>query len=248
MWDTTPLFLVPQVFYLVSVSLCVTIIVAFQLTAFTFRENLAATALLLVLFGYVMRNTAAELRFVFWKRTPPWDGFEPAAGCMIFSLCKQLCGLCGSRAADPPEQVESAPPRRAGGGVRMEVVRAGALRNQPPNPHPPPPLHPGHGWDKRILGCPEVPASSGAHTCNPVSSKIAFQKRALRLACLCSPVTVVVQKAAVSLLLSLFSGEKTAKAEKSLCPLLIFKHTEQAHCQWSPYCIHLVSKLSLYLG
>ncbi|XP_032730825.1 ATP-binding cassette sub-family A member 13 [Lontra canadensis] len=45
-------FLYDMVFYLVSVSLCVTIIVAFQLTAFTFRENLAATALLLVLFGY----------------------------------------------------------------------------------------------------------------------------------------------------------------------------------------------------
>lgn len=130
-----PLFLVPQVFYLVSVSLCVTIIVAFQLTAFTFRENLAATALLLVLFGYVMRNTAAELRFVFRKRTPPRDGFEPAAGCMIFSLCKQLCCLCESRAA------ESAPPRRVGGGVGTEVVRAGASRNQPL----PTPLHPGRG-------------------------------------------------------------------------------------------------------
>ncbi|PNJ39534.1 ABCA13 isoform 8, partial [Pongo abelii] len=39
-------------FYLVSVCLCVAVIVAFQLTAFTFRENLAATALLLSLFGY----------------------------------------------------------------------------------------------------------------------------------------------------------------------------------------------------
>lgn len=67
----SPVPCLPQVFYLVSVSLCVTIIVAFQLTAFTFRENLAATALLLALFGYVMRNTAAELRFVFWKRNPP---------------------------------------------------------------------------------------------------------------------------------------------------------------------------------
>uniref|UniRef100_A0A673SY29 ATP binding cassette subfamily A member 13 n=1 Tax=Suricata suricatta TaxID=37032 RepID=A0A673SY29_SURSU len=45
-------FLYDMVFYLVSMSLCVTIIVAFQLTAFTFRENLAATALLLALFGY----------------------------------------------------------------------------------------------------------------------------------------------------------------------------------------------------
>ncbi|KAF0873265.1 ABCAD protein, partial [Crocuta crocuta] len=45
-------FLYDMVFYLVSVCLCVTVIVAFQLTAFTFRENLAATALLLALFGY----------------------------------------------------------------------------------------------------------------------------------------------------------------------------------------------------
>lgn len=59
-----------QLFYLVSVCLCVAIIAAFQLTAFTFRENLVATALLLALFGYVMRNTAAELWFVFWDRNP----------------------------------------------------------------------------------------------------------------------------------------------------------------------------------
>ncbi|XP_070224967.1 ATP-binding cassette sub-family A member 13 [Bos mutus] len=45
-------FLFDMLFYLVSVCLCVSVIMAFQLTAFTFRENLAATALLLVLFGY----------------------------------------------------------------------------------------------------------------------------------------------------------------------------------------------------
>uniref|UniRef100_A0A8D2D2U3 ATP binding cassette subfamily A member 13 n=1 Tax=Sciurus vulgaris TaxID=55149 RepID=A0A8D2D2U3_SCIVU len=45
-------FLYDMLFYLVSVCLCVAIITAFQLTAFTFRENLAATALLLALFGY----------------------------------------------------------------------------------------------------------------------------------------------------------------------------------------------------
>uniref|UniRef100_A0A8C6FU00 ATP binding cassette subfamily A member 13 n=1 Tax=Moschus moschiferus TaxID=68415 RepID=A0A8C6FU00_MOSMO len=45
-------FLFDMLFYLVSVCLCVAVIVAFQLTAFTFRENLAATTLLLVLFGY----------------------------------------------------------------------------------------------------------------------------------------------------------------------------------------------------
>ncbi|XP_037693121.1 ATP-binding cassette sub-family A member 13 [Choloepus didactylus] len=49
-WFTN--FLYDMLFYLVSVCLCVAIIVAFQLTAFTFRENLAATALLLALFGY----------------------------------------------------------------------------------------------------------------------------------------------------------------------------------------------------
>lgn len=69
--DATAFFLFPQVFYLVSVCLCVTVIVAFQLTAFTFRENLAATALLLALFGCVIRDSAAELRFVSWKRKSP---------------------------------------------------------------------------------------------------------------------------------------------------------------------------------
>ncbi|XP_068092616.1 ATP-binding cassette sub-family A member 13 isoform X2 [Hyperolius riggenbachi] len=39
-------------FYLVVASLCVCVIASFQLTAFTFRENLAASALLLILFGY----------------------------------------------------------------------------------------------------------------------------------------------------------------------------------------------------
>ena len=62
---TGPLLFISQLFYLVSVCLCVSVIVAFQLTAFTFRENLAATALLLVLFGYVMRRVAAELQLVF---------------------------------------------------------------------------------------------------------------------------------------------------------------------------------------
>nr|KAF6468825.1 hypothetical protein HJG59_000029 [Molossus molossus] len=44
-------FLCDMLFYLVSVGLCVAVIAAFRLPAFTFRENLAATALLLVLFG-----------------------------------------------------------------------------------------------------------------------------------------------------------------------------------------------------
>uniref|UniRef100_A0A7M4FCZ6 ATP binding cassette subfamily A member 13 n=1 Tax=Crocodylus porosus TaxID=8502 RepID=A0A7M4FCZ6_CROPO len=45
-------FLYDMLFYLVPVILCVGVITAFQLSAFTFRQNLAATALLLILFGY----------------------------------------------------------------------------------------------------------------------------------------------------------------------------------------------------
>ncbi|XP_066485290.1 ATP-binding cassette sub-family A member 13 [Tiliqua scincoides] len=45
-------FLYDMLLYLVPVSLCIGMITVFQLSAFTFRENLAATALLLILFGY----------------------------------------------------------------------------------------------------------------------------------------------------------------------------------------------------
>ncbi|XP_075070465.1 ATP-binding cassette sub-family A member 13-like [Mixophyes fleayi] len=45
-------FLHDMALYLVPASLCVCVIASFQLTAFTFRENLAASALLLILFGY----------------------------------------------------------------------------------------------------------------------------------------------------------------------------------------------------
>ncbi|XP_030333996.1 ATP-binding cassette sub-family A member 13 isoform X5 [Strigops habroptila] len=41
-----------MLFYMVPVTLCVGVISAFQLSAFTFRKNLAATVLLLILFGY----------------------------------------------------------------------------------------------------------------------------------------------------------------------------------------------------
>ncbi|KAL8165754.1 UNVERIFIED_CONTAM: ATP-binding cassette sub- A member 13 [Gekko kuhli] len=44
-------FLYDMLLYLVPVSLCIGVINVFQLSAFTFRENLAATALLLILFG-----------------------------------------------------------------------------------------------------------------------------------------------------------------------------------------------------
>ncbi|XP_043921604.1 ATP-binding cassette sub-family A member 13-like [Protopterus annectens] len=45
-------FFYDMMFYLIPVGLCIGVIAAFQVTAFTFRENLAATALLLILFGY----------------------------------------------------------------------------------------------------------------------------------------------------------------------------------------------------
>ncbi|XP_058876767.1 ATP-binding cassette sub-family A member 13-like [Acipenser ruthenus] len=45
-------FLYDVVFYLVPVDLCTGVFAAFQLTAFTFRENLSAVALLLILFGF----------------------------------------------------------------------------------------------------------------------------------------------------------------------------------------------------
>uniref|UniRef100_A0A8C3D3Z1 ATP binding cassette subfamily A member 13 n=1 Tax=Corvus moneduloides TaxID=1196302 RepID=A0A8C3D3Z1_CORMO len=45
-------FCCDMVFYMVPVTLCVGVISAFQLSAFTFRMNLAATVLLLILFGY----------------------------------------------------------------------------------------------------------------------------------------------------------------------------------------------------
>ncbi|XP_015281294.1 PREDICTED: ATP-binding cassette sub-family A member 13, partial [Gekko japonicus] len=47
-------FLYDMLLYLVPVSLCIGVITVFQLSAFTFRENLAATALLLILFGEVI--------------------------------------------------------------------------------------------------------------------------------------------------------------------------------------------------
>ncbi|NXC50112.1 ABCAD protein, partial [Penelope pileata] len=45
-------FCCDMLFYMLPVTLCVGVITAFQLSAFTFRKNLAATVLLLVLFGY----------------------------------------------------------------------------------------------------------------------------------------------------------------------------------------------------
>ncbi|KFU85700.1 ATP-binding cassette sub-family A member 13, partial [Chaetura pelagica] len=45
-------FCYDMLFYMIPVTLCVGVISAFQLSAFTFRKNLAATGLLLILFGY----------------------------------------------------------------------------------------------------------------------------------------------------------------------------------------------------
>uniref|UniRef100_A0A8C0UZD2 ATP binding cassette subfamily A member 13 n=1 Tax=Cyanistes caeruleus TaxID=156563 RepID=A0A8C0UZD2_CYACU len=45
-------FCYDMVFYMVPVTLCIGIISAFQLSAFTFQKNLAATVLLLILYGY----------------------------------------------------------------------------------------------------------------------------------------------------------------------------------------------------
>ncbi|XP_032298475.1 ATP-binding cassette sub-family A member 13 [Coturnix japonica] len=45
-------FCCDMLFYMLPVTLCVCVITAFQLSAFTFRNNLAATVILLVLFGY----------------------------------------------------------------------------------------------------------------------------------------------------------------------------------------------------
>ncbi|XP_071594787.1 ATP-binding cassette sub-family A member 13 [Heliangelus exortis] len=45
-------FCYDMLFYMVPVTLCVGVISAFHLSAFTFRKNLAATGLLLILFGY----------------------------------------------------------------------------------------------------------------------------------------------------------------------------------------------------
>ncbi|XP_064285301.1 ATP-binding cassette sub-family A member 13 isoform X1 [Passer domesticus] len=45
-------FCYDMLLYMVPVTLCVGVISAFQLSAFTFRKNLAATVLLLILFGY----------------------------------------------------------------------------------------------------------------------------------------------------------------------------------------------------
>ncbi|XP_071071140.1 ATP-binding cassette sub-family A member 13 [Dasypus novemcinctus] len=85
-WVTN--FLYDMLFYLVSVCLCVAIIVAFQLTAFTFRENLAATALLLALFGYATIPWMYLLSGIFSSSDVAFISYISLN--FIFGLCTML--------------------------------------------------------------------------------------------------------------------------------------------------------------
>ena len=95
----------PQLFYTASVCLCVAVVLAFGLPAFTFRQNLAATALLLLLFGCVGGGAAARLGLVSGDGKPR-GGSEPAGGCVLSSLFQQLRCFCESRHMD--EMVQGA--------------------------------------------------------------------------------------------------------------------------------------------
>ncbi|XP_077916041.1 ATP-binding cassette sub-family A member 13 [Halichoerus grypus] len=81
-------FLYDMVSYLVSVSLCVAVIVAFQLTAFTFRENLAATALLLALFGYATLPWMYLMSRIFSSSDVAFISYVSLN--FIFGLCTML--------------------------------------------------------------------------------------------------------------------------------------------------------------
>ncbi|CAD7687011.1 unnamed protein product [Nyctereutes procyonoides] len=81
-------FLFDGVFYLVSVSLCVAVIVAFQLPAFTFRQNLAATALLLALFGYATLPWMYLMSRIFSSSDVAFISFVSLN--FIFGLCTML--------------------------------------------------------------------------------------------------------------------------------------------------------------
>ncbi|XP_040602600.1 ATP-binding cassette sub-family A member 13 [Mesocricetus auratus] len=81
-------FLYDMLFYLVSVCLCVAIIAAFQLTAFTFRENLVATALLLALFGYAMIPWMYLISSIFPSSDVAFISYVSLN--FIFGLCTML--------------------------------------------------------------------------------------------------------------------------------------------------------------
>nr|XP_035109261.2 ATP-binding cassette sub-family A member 13 isoform X1 [Callithrix jacchus] len=85
-WFTN--FLYDMLFYLVSVCLSVAVIVAFQLTAFTFRENLAATALLLSLFGYATLPWMYLMSRIFSSSDVAFISYVSLN--FIFGLCTML--------------------------------------------------------------------------------------------------------------------------------------------------------------
>ncbi|XP_054213296.1 ATP-binding cassette sub-family A member 13 isoform X3 [Homo sapiens] len=85
-WFTN--FLYDMLFYLVSVCLCVAVIVAFQLTAFTFRKNLAATALLLSLFGYATLPWMYLMSRIFSSSDVAFISYVSLN--FIFGLCTML--------------------------------------------------------------------------------------------------------------------------------------------------------------
>ncbi|XP_058390822.1 ATP-binding cassette sub-family A member 13 [Diceros bicornis minor] len=85
-WFTN--FLYDMLFHLVSVCLCVTVIVAFQLTAFTFRENLAAAALLLALFGYATLPWMYLMSRIFSSSDVAFISYVSVN--FIFGLCTML--------------------------------------------------------------------------------------------------------------------------------------------------------------
>ncbi|XP_074139691.1 LOW QUALITY PROTEIN: ATP-binding cassette sub-family A member 13 [Sminthopsis crassicaudata] len=85
-WFTN--FIYDMLFYLVSVSLSIAVIVAFQLTAFTFRENLAATALLLAFFGYATLPWMYLLSRIFSSSDVAFISYISLN--FIFGLCTML--------------------------------------------------------------------------------------------------------------------------------------------------------------
>ncbi|XP_072454230.1 ATP-binding cassette sub-family A member 13 [Notamacropus eugenii] len=85
-WFTN--FIYDMLFYLVSVSLSIGVIVAFKLTAFTFRENLAATALLLALFGYATLPWMYLLSRIFASSDVAFISYISLN--FIFGLCTML--------------------------------------------------------------------------------------------------------------------------------------------------------------
>ncbi|XP_062900011.1 ATP-binding cassette sub-family A member 13-like isoform X2 [Mobula hypostoma] len=82
-WITN--FLFDMICYLVPVVLCICVFAAFQFTAFTYRDNLGATALLLILFGFA---------------TMPWMYFlsrlfnSPDTAFITYTAINLVLGLC----------------------------------------------------------------------------------------------------------------------------------------------------------